>query len=250
MLSEQFRRSSGLAQDSCSSSAAQRLTWISQKTTGARQMIRTVVTAALVLCSSALCASTYSLEPDYSQGVFRWNHLGFSNPSAQFAQAQGTLEFDAAHATMSSVSVSIPLDSLHTGVPALDDHLRSEDFFETKKYPTATFKSTKVVQGAMSRQLKVSGNLTLHGVTRPVLLDVTLVKAGTNPRTSVPTLGFEAVSTVKRSDFGLGAYVPQVSDDVTIHIVTQAVEAKAHAEYLKAQAAEEAAEKAASKSAK
>jgi polyisoprenoid-binding protein YceI len=92
----------------------------------------------------------------------------------------------------------------------------------------------------MKDKLKVTGNLSLHGVTKPVTLDVTLVKLGTNPRSSLPTVGFDALTTVKRSDFGLGKYVPQVGDEVEMRIIIQAVEAKSYAEYLKAQEAAEA----------
>jgi polyisoprenoid-binding protein YceI len=205
-------------------------------------MIRRIALAtSLALASTPLYAATYTLEPNYTQGVFRWNHLGFSSPAAQFGQGEGTLEFDQAHPTMSSVQVTIPLGSLNTGVLALDDDFRSADFFETAKFPTAMFKSTKVEKGAAPGQLKVTGDLSLHGVTKPVILDVTIIKVGTNPRTNLPTAGFDAMTTLKRSDFGLGKYVPQVGDEIRMHITSQAVEAKAYAEYLKAEAAADAA---------
>jgi polyisoprenoid-binding protein YceI len=194
--------------------------------------------ALVVLASTPLDAATYTLEQDYTQGVFRWDHLGFSSPAAQFAQGEGTLEFDPADPAMASVTVTIPLKTLSTGVPGLDDHFRSTDFFDIGKFPTATFKSTQVEKGAAMNRLKVMGNLNLHGVTKPVLLDVTIVKIGSNPRTSLPTVGFNATTTLKRSDFGLGKYAPQVSDDIQMHIICQAVEAKAYAAYLKAEAAE------------
>jgi polyisoprenoid-binding protein YceI len=205
-------------------------------------MNRFAFAAALVLAPAPLYATTYTLEPDYTQGVFRWNHLGFSSPAAQFAQGAGTLEFDQADPTKSSVSVSIPLGSLYTGVPALDDDFRSTDFFDTARFPTATFKSTKVEKLAAD-QLRVSGDLSLHGVTKTVILDVMLVKIGTNPRSNLPTIGFDAKTSLKRSDFGLGKYVPQVGDEIQMHIISQAVEAKAYAEYLKVQAARAAAAK-------
>jgi len=190
-----------------------------------------------------LFAVTYTLEPDYTQGVFRWSHLGFSSPAAQFAQSQGTLEFDAADPTKSSVKVTISLGTLNTGVAALDEHLRSADFFDVTKYPTATFRSTSVQKTTAPNKLKVTGDLNLHGVTKAVTLDVTLVKIGTNPRSAVPTIGFDATTTLVRSEFGLGKFVPQVSDKIEMRITCQAAEAKAHAEFLKAQAAEEAAAK-------
>jgi polyisoprenoid-binding protein YceI len=209
-------------------------------------MNRFAFAAALVLASAPLYATTYTLEPDYTQGVFRWNHLGFSSPAAQFAQGAGTLEFDQADPAKSSVSVSIPLGSLYTGVPALDDDFRSTDFFDTARFPTATFKSTKVEKLAAD-QLRVSGDLSLHGVTKPVILDVMVVKVGTNPRSNLPTIGFDAKTSLKRSDFGLGKYVPQVGDEIQMHIISQAVEAKAYAEYLKVQADRAAAAKEAAK---
>jgi polyisoprenoid-binding protein YceI len=205
-------------------------------------VIRRIALATLLaIASIPLQATTYTLEPDYTQGVFRWNHLGFSSPAAQFAQGEGTLEFDQADPTKSSVNVTIPLGTLRTGVPALDEHFASKDFFETSKFPTATFQSTKVERGTAADHLKVTGELSLHGVTKPVVLNVTVVKIGVNPRTSLPTVGFDAMATLNRADFGLGKYVPQVSDEIRIQITSQAVEAKAYAQYLKAEAEEEAA---------
>jgi len=212
---------------------------------------RIALAASLAFAAMPLyAATTYTLDPDYTQGVFRWNHLGFSSPAAQFAQGTGTLEFDQADPVKSSVMVTIPLATLNTGVPALDDHFRSTDFFDTAKFPTATFKSTKVEKGAAADQLKVTGDLSLHGMTKPVTLDVTIVKVGINPRSELATVGFDAMTTLKRSDFGLGKYVPQVSDEIQMHIISQAVEAKSYAQYLKAQAAEAAAKEAAKGAAK
>jgi polyisoprenoid-binding protein YceI len=194
---------------------------------------RFVIAASLALAAAPLSATTYTIEPDYAQVVFRWSHLGFSNPAAQLSQGQGTLEFDPANPTRASVQVTIPLSTLDTGVAALDEHLRSEDFFEVAKFPTATFRSTKVEQGAAKDRLRVTGDLNLHGVTRPVTLDVKVLKVGSNPRTQLPTVGFEATTTLKRSDFGLGAFVPQVSDEIQMQIISQGVEARGYAEYLK-----------------
>ena len=199
-------------------------------------ILRLALAASLVLAAAPLYATTYTIEPDYTQAVFRWSHLGFSNPAAQLSQGQGTHEYDPANPTRAAVNVTIALSSLNTGVPALDEHLRSEDFFEVAKFPTASFRSTKVEQGAGKDRLKVTGELNLHGITRPVTLDVTVLKIGANPRTQLPTVGFEATTTLKRSDFGLGAFVPQVSDEIKLQISSQGVEAKGYAEYLKKQA--------------
>jgi polyisoprenoid-binding protein YceI len=205
-------------------------------------MIRRVALAASMIFATSAHAITYTFEANYTQGVVRWNHLGFSNPAAQFGQGEGTLEFDEADPAKASVKVTIPLASLSTSVPDLNEHLRSADFFETAKFPTATFTSTRVEKGATPEKLKVAGELSLHGVTKPVTLEVALVGKGVNPRNNLPTLGFEATTTLKRSDFGLGKFIPQVSDEIPMQITAQAVDAKAYAQYLKA---EEAAEKAA-----
>jgi polyisoprenoid-binding protein YceI len=205
---------------------------------------RLIVAAAALLAAAPLYAVTYTLEPQHTQGVVSWNHLGFANPTAQFNNVQGTLEFDPADPTRSSVSVSIPLASMSTGVPDLNDDFRSSDFFDIAKFPTATFKSRKIEKGAMPDTLKVAGDLSVHGITKPVALDVAINKIGTNPRNQVPTVGFEAMATLKRSDFGLGLYVPQVSDEIHIHITAEAAEKNAYEQYLKAQAAREAAKKA------
>jgi polyisoprenoid-binding protein YceI len=205
-------------------------------------MIRNLLIAMLMLVSSPTWATTYTIEPDYTQVIFWWNHLGFSNPAAQLAQGGGTLDYDPADPTRASVIVTVPLSSLNTGVPALDEHLRSEDFFDTDNFKTAVFKSTKVQKGPKD-QLRVTGNLNLHGITRPVTLNVTLLNIGSNPRSHLPTIGFDATTSLKRSEFGLGKFVPQVKDEIQIRITCQAAEAKAYAEYLRAEAAAEAAAK-------
>ena len=206
-------------------------------------ILRLTFAAAALLAAAPLYAVTYTFEPQHTQGVIRWNHLGFANPTAQFNNVEGTLEFDQADPTHSSVMVSIPLTSMSTGVPDLNDDFRSSDFFDLVKFPAATFKSSKVEKGAAPDTLKVVGDLSLHGITKPVALDVTINKVGTNPRNHVPTVGFEAMATLKRSDFGLGLYVPQVSDEIHIHITAEAAEKIAYEQYLKAQAAREAAKK-------
>jgi polyisoprenoid-binding protein YceI len=206
-------------------------------------MIRCLALAVtLALASAPLAATTYTFEPRHTEGVIRWDHLGFSKPTAQFTGVEGSLQFDAADPLKASAMVTIPLANLSSGVPDLDENFRSADFFDIAKYPVATFKSTKVEQGGMPGRLKVTGDLSLHGVTRPVILDVTINKVGPNPRMHLESVGFDAMTTLKRSDFGLGLYIPQVSDEVSIHITSQADEAKGYAEHMKAVAAEEAAE--------
>lgn len=204
-------------------------------------MIRRIaLTVALVAACTPLCATTYVLEPQHSEGVIRWSHLGFSNPTAQFTLVEGSIDYDQADPTRSSVNATIKLANLSSGVSDLDENFRSVDFFDVARYPVATFKSNKVEKGDAPDKLKVTGNLTLHGVTRMVMLDVTVNKVGTNIRSNLPSVGFEATAMLKRSDFGLGLYVPQVSDDVSIHITCQGDEAKGYVKQLKEQADEAA----------
>ena len=105
------------------------------------------------------------------------------------------------------------------------------------------FRSIDVIKrgSAFWDQLKVIGDLSLHGATKPIMLDVTINKVGENPLNHLPTAGFDATTTLKRSEFGLGKFVPLVSDEIRVHIISQAVEAKAYAEYLKAEAGKKAA---------
>ena len=193
---------------------------------------------ALILIAAALSApaiaTTYTLEPNYTQVVFSWDHLGYSYPTAQIAQGVGMLEFDPRIPSMSSLKVTLPVTSLMTGVPDLDEHLKSEDFFHVARFPQATFQSTKVETGMGKYDLRVTGNLTIRDVTRPLTLDVEVLKVGTNPRTQVATVGFNATARLKRSDFGLGAFVPQVGDEVTLQITCQGAESKGYAALLKA----------------
>lgn len=196
--------------------------------------------AAFALAAVPLHATTYTFEPNHTEGVIRWDHLGFSHPTAQFSRVEGTLSFDPAEPTQASVAVTIPLANLSSGVPDLDDYLHAEEFFDVVKFPVATFKSTRVEQAGAPDRFKVTGELGLRGVSRSVTLDVTLNKIGINARNQLPAIGFEATTVLKRSDFGLGLYVPQVGDEVEIHITAQADEAKAYAQRLAQDAADDA----------
>lgn len=168
-----------------------------------------------------IAAGTYKLDPTHTDVLVQWSHMGFSNPSAHFGNADGTLVYDAADVGKSSVEVTLPLSGLNSFTAKFDEHLRSADFFDAAKFPTATFKSTKV-EAAGTNKLTVTGDLTVKGITKPVVLDVTVNGAGEHPMAKVPSVGFDATTTLKRSDFGAGAYAPAVSDDVKVRITTEA----------------------------
>ncbi|HEY9133860.1 MAG TPA: YceI family protein [Dyella sp.] len=168
---------------------------------------------------------TYKLDPGHTMVLFSWNHFGFSNPTANLGLGDGTLVFDEKNPAKSSVEVTLPLANLDTHVSDLDAHLKKPDFFDADKYSTVTFKSTKV-QAEGNGKFKVTGDLTVHGVTKPVVLDAKLNKVGEHPMMKVQAIGFDASATIKRSDFGMGAYVPNVSDEIKIHITTEGSVAK------------------------
>jgi polyisoprenoid-binding protein YceI len=197
-------------------------------------MIRRIaLTAALACATAPAFAGTYTLDPTHTEVIIGWNHFGFSNPTASFSKIDGTLEFDQANPTKAAVNVTIPISSVDSHVAKLDGHLQSPDFFDAAKYPNATFKSTKVeAEGA--NKLKVTGDLSLHGVTKPVVLDVTINKVGEHPMRKAAAAGFDATTTIKRSEFGISKYVPMVSDDISVRITTEAIDAKAYAEGMKA----------------
>jgi polyisoprenoid-binding protein YceI len=186
------------------------------------RVFRYLVVAGLLgaAVSAQAAPVTYKLDPDHTMVLFSWNHFGYSNPTADLGLSDGTLVFDEQHPAQSSVQVTLPLARLDTHVPALDEHLKKPDFLDAGKYPTVTFKST-AVQPLGGNKFKVTGNLTVHGVTRPVVLDATLNKIGPHPMSKAQSIGFDATASLKRSDFGVGAYVPSVSDDITIRITTE-----------------------------
>lgn len=186
-------------------------------------MRRLIAIASLMLAfaaAPAAAADKYDIDPNHSQVQFGWTHFGFSNLWASFDRFDGELMLDPADWAKSSVSVTIPLDSVDTGVAKLDTHLRSPDFFDTAKFPNATFKSTRV-EATGEKTLKVHGDLTLHGITKPVVLDVTINAVGKHPMTGKQTAGFDATATVSRADFKVEMYAPNVSDQIRIRISTE-----------------------------
>ena len=167
-------------------------------------------------------SGTYAIDAGHTLVLAQWNHMGFSNPSANFGNAEGTITYNAEDVTRSSVEVTLPLSGLNSFTAKFDEHLRSADFFDAGKFPAATFKSTRV-EAAGTNKLTVTGDLTIKDNTHPVVLDVTLNGAGQHPMAGKPAIGFDATTTIKRTDFGVGAYAPNVGDEVTLRITTEAV---------------------------
>jgi len=173
-------------------------------------------------------SGTYVLDPNHTDVIAQWSHFGFSNPIAHFGEVSGQIVYNAENVGASSVEVTLPLSGLNSHVGAFDDHLRSADFFDAAKFPNATFKST-AVESAGTNKLKVTGDLTIKDITRPVVLDVTINKFGEQPMAKRAAAGFDAVAQLKRSDFGLGMAAPNVSDEVELRITTEAVVAEGDA---------------------
>lgn len=187
-----------------------------------------ILATALLLAGNAFAAPvSYKIDPNHTNVIASWDHFGFSHPSAHFGQADGTIVYDADNVGQSSVKVTLPLTGMTGFVADFDEHLRSKDFFETDKYPDASFVSTKV-EAAGENRLRVFGDLTLRGVAKPVVLDVTLNRSAPG-RDGQPRIGFDATTTIKRSDWDLAKFAPKVSDEVAIRITTEAAVPKADA---------------------
>lgn len=185
------------------------------------RLLTTALLSALVAAPALAAPVEYVIDPGHTQVEFTWNHFGYSNITARFDKMEGSIVYDAEKPAASSATVKIAIDSVDAGVDKLDAHLKSPDFFDATKFASAEFKST-AVEAAGEGKLKVTGDLSIHGVTRPVTLDVTINKIAEHPMTKKPTAGFDASTTIKRSDFGVGAYAPNVSDEIRIEITTEA----------------------------
>lgn len=185
----------------------------------------TTLTAAFALAAGAALAEpeTYIFDSSHSQIVFTYEHLGFSTTTGMFSGIEGTISFDADEPANSSVKASFPVSSLMTGNDERDKHFLTDDFFGGDSEPTVMFVSTAIeVTGDNTAQ--ITGDLTLNGVTRKTVLDTVLNQQGNHPMENKPWLGFDATTTLKRSDFGLGMHVPAVSDEVVISISIEAMD--------------------------
>jgi polyisoprenoid-binding protein YceI len=184
---------------------------------------RILLAALLAAAASPAFAEgvSYGIDPNHTVVLASWNHFGYSNPTANFGGASGTIVYDAAAPEKSSVEVVLPMSGLDTFVPKLDAHLKTADFFDAEKYPQATFRSTSVRSLGEGR-LEVTGTLDLHGVQAPVVLDAKLNKAAAGDGDKPAKIGFDATATLKRSAFGITRMVPMVSDDIALRITTEA----------------------------
>lgn len=186
-------------------------------------MKRIAFAAVLALLAVPAFAApvTYTIDPNHTQVLASWSHFGFSSPAANFGEVDGAIVYDPDDIAASSVQVTLPLSGLQAFVPSFNEHLRSADFFNAEEFPEATFTSTRV-EATGEGALKITGDLTIKGITRPVVLDARLNKAGQG-RDGRPKVGFDATATLKRSDFDLDMFVPNVSDEVMLRITSEAI---------------------------
>ncbi|MBH1992574.1 MAG: YceI family protein [Sphingomonadaceae bacterium] len=163
---------------------------------------------------------SYTVDPGHTQVVFAYDHMGFSNNMGVISESTGTLNLDKANPAASKVSIEVPVANLKTGIAKLDEHLAKAEFFDTAKFPKATFVSTSVKPDGPTGA-DITGNLTIKGITKPVTLDAEFYGAGKAPAMAggKENVGFVATATVKRSDFGMGYGVPMVGDAIELKII-------------------------------
>ncbi len=169
-------------------------------------------------------ADTYAVDPDHTNITFSWNHLGISRQSARILDFDGTLDFDPENPENAAVDVTMKVASLSSGAKALDHDLKSSDFFDAARYPEIAFKST-LIRKVGERSGEVAGDLTILGVTHPVVLQVRWNFSGDHPLGDINpaykgkyVAGFSAVTTVLRSAWGLKRAIPLVSDEIEVAI--------------------------------
>ena len=181
--------------------------------------------AALILAAVAAPAlaapETYVVDGTHTFPRFSYSHFGYSTQLSRFDKTTGTVVFDKAART-GAVDIVIDAKSVDTGYATFNEHIQGEDFLDTARYPTATFKSTRVIFDG-DKPAKVEGNLTLKGVTKPVTLTVTDFKAAPHPMLKKDAIGANAWTMVKRSEFNAGKYAPNVGDEVRIDIAIEAI---------------------------
>ncbi|MCK6389735.1 MAG: YceI family protein [Azonexus sp.] len=184
--------------------------------------LATAVALSTAIAAPAVAApQTFVVDSTHSFPRFSYSHFGYSTQLSRFDKATGTVVLDKAAGT-ASVNILIDTKSVNTGSDTFNQHIQGEDFLDTAKYPSATFKSTKVIF-AGDKPASIEGLLTLKGITKPVTLTVTSFQAMPHPMMKKDAIGANASTQVKRSDFNMGKYAPYVGDDVTIDIALEAI---------------------------
>ena len=191
-------------------------------------MIKHLTAAALLaaVASTATAApEAYVLDASHSQILFSYNHLGYSTTHGMFSGFDGEIAFDQEDPAASSVNISFPVMSMLTGWEQRFAHLMSGDFFGASEGDMITFASTGIAVTGDNTAM-ITGDLTMNGVTKSVVLDATMNQTGTHPMAEKPWAGFDATTSVLRSDFNVGNFAPFVGDEVQIMISIEAMKAE------------------------
>lgn len=184
--------------------------------------LSTALALAAAVSAPALAApATYVVDGTHTFPRFSYSHFGYSTQLSRFNQTTGKVVFDK-EAKTGSVDIVIDMKSVDTGFSTFNEHIQGEDFLDTTKFPTATFKSTKVVFDG-DKPTAVEGSLTIKGVTKPVTLTLTSFQAMPHPMLKKDAIGANAWTTIKRSEFNAGKYAPYVGDDVRIDVALEAI---------------------------
>ena len=184
------------------------------------------LSAALVISATAATAAfaapeTYNIDATHTFPNFSYSHFGMSTQVSKFDKTTGTVTLDKAART-GAVDITIDMTSVNTGYSTFDEHIQGEDFLDTAKYPTATFKSTKVTFDG-DKPATIDGELTIKGVTKPVTLTVSHFVTMPHPMLKKDTIGANASTVIKRSEFNAGKHAPYVGDEVTITVSLEAI---------------------------
>ena len=185
--------------------------------------ILTVLCALTMLAASAFAqVQTWNIDPNHTAAQFSVHHMGISTVRGAFTKVSGSAQYDPSNPGKTSVEATIDAASVDTRVSMRDDDLRSANYFDVAKYPTITFKS-KSVEAAGTGKLKITGDLTIHGTTKEVVLDVDGPSAPVNDPRGNAHVGASASTTINRKDFGVGGANPMVGEDITITIDVELV---------------------------
>lgn len=186
-----------------------------------KKQLAVLALAAAAATSAFAEPQTFAIDNSHTFPRFSYSHFGLSTQLSHFDKTTGNIVLDKAAKT-GSVDITIDTKSVNTGFATFNEHIQGEDFLDTAKYPTATFKSTKVIFEG-DKPTQIEGKLTLKGVTKPVTLTVTSFLAMPHPMMKKDAIGANAFTVVKRSDFNAGKYAPYVGDDVRIDIAVEAI---------------------------
>lgn len=182
-----------------------------------KRLAAAALAASLFAAPAAAEPVAYTFDMSHSAISFTFDHLGFSTTEGRFGEWTGDLVIDQEEPSNSSVDVKVDVSSLNTFFADRDAHLKSADMFEVEKHPDARFTS-KSVEKTGENTLAVKGDLTIKGITKPLVLNVTINKIGEHPVRKQPAVGFTATGVIKRSDYGVDYAVPYVSDEIPVTI--------------------------------